>query len=108
MYLYICIITNIYCRYKTEKKTMLEKINEEKIRIEKNNNIVDAQGKLLMNIRAALQNIASMIMCIKPSKSFPKVKDGVKGSKEVEEIEPKEPEINECEVPVENEGMYQK
>ncbi|XP_011495182.1 PREDICTED: uncharacterized protein LOC105360091 [Ceratosolen solmsi marchali] len=95
-------------RYKTDKKAMLDKIEKEKDRINKNNSLIDTNGKQLMNIRVALQNIASMIMCAKVTK--PPVKSKcLKEVKEVDESEVKDEEENEnkneCEEPVENEGL---
>lgn len=103
-------------RYKTDKKAMLEKIEAEKKREADNNSLIETRGELLMNIRAALQNMSSMLVCIKAAKSVGKVKDGKKTARPLEDKveikaddkakqeKEKEKEKRTCDDPVETDG----
>ncbi|OXU30933.1 hypothetical protein TSAR_013161 [Trichomalopsis sarcophagae] len=104
-------------KYKTEKKAMLEKIEAEKKREADNNSLIETRGELLMNIRAALQNMSSMLVCVKAAKSAGKGKDSRKAARELDDkveikaddrakkdIE-KEREKRTCDDPIETDGL---
>ena len=88
---------------------MLEKIEEEKKREADNKSLIKSRGELLMNIRAALQNMSSILVCVKASNKI-KLKDGKKHSKEAEDIaeeedaQKTEKDKKVCDDPIETEG----
>lgn len=47
---------------------MVQKIEEEKLRTEKQNRLIQSQGKLLMDIRSALIHQSLILMCVQPLK----------------------------------------
>ena len=68
---------------------MLEKLEDERKRERDNKQMIESRGELLMGIRAALQNLAAMLMCIKAAKGG-KGKRGASAAKEAEKHEEKE------------------
>ncbi|KAJ8664714.1 hypothetical protein QAD02_006376 [Eretmocerus hayati] len=119
-------------RYKTDKVEMREKMKDEKQRQVDNKNMIEARGELLMTIRAALQSVSSVLVCIPADKTaISRLKPVRKGSKrgskesrsskiskieqEVKKVEEQEKESAEkakdskkksmCDDPVETEGL---
>lgn len=91
---------------------MVEKIAEEKKRLEDNKIMIESRGELLTNIRAALQNMSSMMVCVNPAtaKPYGKTKDS-KRSKTAEVEEKTTPTSEDddktkkvCGDPIEQEG----
>lgn len=90
---------------------MLEKIEKEKKRAADNKCMIEARGELLMNIRAALQNMSSMLVCVKAAKSIGKGKDRRKSAKEADEMkvndkkkEKEKGRAGMCDDPIETDG----
>ncbi|XP_043285792.1 LOW QUALITY PROTEIN: uncharacterized protein [Venturia canescens] len=74
-------------RYKTEKRTMLREIENQKRRESDYRTMRKSRGKLLVEIRAALQNMLGMLICVEEqaSKRAKKEKDSEKTKKDKKE-----------------------
>ncbi|XP_012287307.1 uncharacterized protein LOC105703465 [Orussus abietinus] len=94
-------------QYKMEKKTMLQEIEEQKKRERELKDLRKVRGELLMKIRAALQNMATMLVFVKVDpklgKNVPK-DSGRKQDKKRAKEEDKEKEENEKVEKMEGEG----
>ncbi|XP_014218834.1 uncharacterized protein LOC106647092 [Copidosoma floridanum] len=92
-------------RYKSEKGAMLEKIEQEKKREAESNNMAENRGELLMKIMMALQNMGSMLVCVKPAK-MGKSKDKRSSMDPVEENEDGDDlPTKTCEEPMETDSI---
>ncbi|KZC04667.1 PREDICTED: uncharacterized protein LOC107192980 [Dufourea novaeangliae] len=82
--------------YKTDKRTLLEQIVMQKQRQLEHKNLRKVRGELLMDIRAALQNMVAMLVCVRrgtirtPKKQTDKrpTKDGKDDTEELEAVLP--------------------
>ncbi|XP_024947549.1 uncharacterized protein LOC107274516 [Cephus cinctus] len=96
-------------QYKADKKIMLDQIETQKKREADFKNMRKIRGELLMNIRAAMQNMVSMLVYIKRGKSVKKIpKENEKKSKKSPVIEEKEDEEFEDKISGEEEPQFEK
>ncbi|XP_029055566.1 coiled-coil domain-containing protein 183 [Osmia bicornis bicornis] len=58
--------------YNTDKNVLLEQISIQKKRREEHENLRKEHGELLMDIRAALQNMLAMLFCVRRGSKVPK------------------------------------
>lgn len=64
-------------RYKQQKEDLNEKIVEQEEKEERCNNLIKRHGELLVDIKAALQTMLSMLVCIRlDNKSNEKTREG--------------------------------
>lgn len=66
----VCAVLLVYadefsCRYNADKNILLEQIAMQKKRELERKNSKKERGELLMDIRAALQNMVAMLICVK-------------------------------------------